>query len=189
MPTPDQTTDTQAPPRAPSLARAAAFLAIFACLIATFYGVTSTRFFQQDIFPRIKSANAHASGLILNAMGQNVRVHADTITARSCALSIERGCDATEPIALCAAALIAAGWRRWRRLLIALPLAVLTLLALNLVRIITLYFARTHAADSTFTTTHEAWQGAFAIAVVATWIIATAWTLRPAPQQPADADA
>jgi len=121
-------------------------------------------------------ANAWGANAILRFLGQDTRLHEVTIRAADFAISVRRGCDALEPAWIYAAALLAfpAPWRTKPR---ALLLGVAAILALNLVRIVSLFFIGRNWPEF-FPSAHlELWPAAFILAALGLWL---AW-LRTGP--------
>lgn len=156
--------------RAPSLR----FLAAFGFLLGGFYAVillpTSDRVFYQCL-----CINARAANAILHALGQPTSVSGVTIRSAQYAVAIRRGCDAIEPAwFFCAAVLSFPG--RWRRKPAGLAAGVAAIFALNLVRIVSLYFIGLHM-QWLFPTAHlELWPAAFILASLGFWIAWIRWS-------------
>lgn len=153
------------------------FIALFALWVVVFYAATALPWFSRTIFPAYLELNARVSGAVLNLLGEGVTVNGPNIIAATHMLSILRGCDAIEPTALLVAGVLAFP-ATWRRRLAGVVIGVLTLAALNLVRIITLYYIGLHA-PKLFEVFHvDVWQIAFIFAAMLLWMV---WAWRAIP--------
>ncbi len=84
-------------------------------------------------------ANGWVANEILWGMQQHTTLTADTITAGNYVFEIKRGCDATEPICLLVAAVMAFSAPLWRKLM-GMVAGTLLLFGLNQVRVVALFF-------------------------------------------------
>jgi exosortase/archaeosortase family protein len=157
--------------------------------MGVFYAFTSLPFFRAGLFPRYLRLNAAVSAFLLRAMGEEARAQEVAIISPRYAVTIQRGCDAIEPSALFASAVIAFP-AAWRRRLAGAVAGVGLLLGLNLVRIVTLYYTGVFKPEA-FETMHlDVWQPAFIFLALLLWILWALWaTRRPAPAPPAARDA
>ncbi len=115
-----------------------AFGAKFALLVLSLYILLAVPWAERLLYVYLE-ANAWISNLVLQLLGQGTRVHEVTISSANYAIAIRRGCDAVEPTWLLCAA-IAAFPGTWRRKLAGMALGIVVLQALNLVRIVSLYW-------------------------------------------------
>jgi exosortase/archaeosortase family protein len=120
------------------------------------------------------AASAWASATIMSWLGTTVSSSGPSIHGPAFSMTVAVGCDAIQPAALFGCAVLASplSWRsRMGGLMIGVPL----LLLLNLVRIITLFYAGLHFR-SAFDVLHiDVWQGLFIVAALLLWIV---WFLR-----------
>ena len=121
--------------------------------------------------------NARAAVALLRIAGEERVVAAGTsIASPTVSLQVRAGCDALQATAFLAVAVLASPVRvPWRRRIRPIVLGAVALSVLNLVRIVTLYYAaRTDAA--LFTLLHtDVWQGAFIFIPLLLWM---RWLLR-----------
>ena len=142
--------------------------------MALFYGVALAPYVDGTIFPAYLRANAALSDLILNGLGQDCHLTDTTIRVAGFAMTIRRGCDALEPSWLFAAAVISFP-APFRRKLLGILIGDTFLLALNLVRIVSLYFVGVHW-PRLFATFHlEIWPVVFVLAAIAMWVGWIGW--------------
>jgi exosortase/archaeosortase family protein len=146
------------------------FFLLFALFVAGYYAVTAMPWFASGVFPATLRANAQAGAFVLRLLGEPVQADGSTIFGPLGVLNVRRGCDALEPAALVIAAMVAfpAPWRsRALGAAAALPL----LLLLNLVRIVSLYYALRLSPDW-FEVVHvDLWQPLFILCAVALWVV------------------
>lgn len=162
------------------------FVVLFGLILAAFYGITATPWFRNAFFPTYLEWNAGTAAFILRSIGEQARAYGTLIVSPNGALAIKRGCDSVEPAALLFAAIMAfpASWRS--RLLGAL-IGVSILLALNIVRIVSLYYVQAWYPEA-FQTIHvDVWQPIFVVLVVVIWSL-WAWRVTRS-QRKADTDA
>ena len=167
-------------------ARALQFLAVFAVLLGGFYAVILHPAFDRAFY-RCLCLNAEVANAILHGLGQLTTVNDVTIRSENYAVSIRRGCDAIEPAwFFCAAVLAFPG--RWRSKPAGLAVGVAVILALNLVRIVSLYFIGLRVPRF-FATAHlELWPGLFILATLALWFAWIRWSQREVPSAAHAAD-
>lgn len=141
----------------------------FGLLLALFYAFFSIPSLENRILYPYLEANAWLANAILIGLGQHTHVFEVTIQSPQFAMAIRRGCDAVEPTWLLCAAMIsfpATLIHKLRGMLIGIVL----LQALNLVRIVTLYWIGIHF-PSFFNSAHlELWPTAFIIVAIALFI-------------------
>jgi exosortase/archaeosortase family protein len=111
----------------------------FGALMLLFYALSVAPFCERVVWPANLQANARISNWILQGLHQNTSVTGDTIQSKTFSFVIKRGCDATEPVWLLAAAVVSFP-APWRRKLPGIVAGTLLLLGINLVRVIGLFF-------------------------------------------------
>jgi len=155
------------------------FVGLFAILMAVFYAVTFLPFLNRTALPALQVLNAKASTVLMNLFGEGARTLETTITSSRFTVNIAHGCDAIEPAALFAAAVLAFPVAiRWK--LIGLIVGVSTLLVLNLVRIISLFYTGVFWHQA-FETMHiDVWQPAFVLLSLFFWVVWALWATKPA---------
>ncbi len=155
-------------------------IVVFAVIVAGFYGLRVAPLFLEKVFDPYLRANANVSAWVLTVFGERASAQAAVVSGRRYQISISRGCDALEPSALFAAAVIAVPVVL-RRKLLGLVVGVALLALLNLVRIISLYYTGVFFPDA-FEVMHvDVWQPVFILCTVLLWIAWAWWALRAAP--------
>jgi len=154
------------------------FVLGFGVLMGLFYAVTTLiPFYKEHLFPAYLDFNAKLSGSILNALGQEITVASEVISSSRFSISIRRGCDAIEPSALFAAVVLAFP-APWRRKVCGLVVGVFFLLALNLLRIITLFFIGIHYPKMFHVAHVELWPAVFIFLAIFCWALWIQWTMK-----------
>ncbi len=146
-----------------------AFLLRFAALVVVFYAVLLLPMVDQAVL-RYLEINAAAAGWILNGFGFGVEVSGITIRSPDFAISVRRGCDAIEPAFLFAAAVVAYPAPVAAKLS-GIIFGVLVILAMNVARIISLFWLGVQAR-AFFATAHlEVWPVLFLLAAIICWFV------------------
>ncbi|MFZ4520630.1 MAG: archaeosortase/exosortase family protein [Bacteroidales bacterium] len=151
------------------------FVLGFAVLMILFYFFWLSDFCQTNVQPGIVSTNAKLSSLLLNIFGMGTIAVKQTITSPDFSVSIARGCDAMEAMALFASALLAFP-ARWNYKLIGFFAGIATLFTLNIIRVVTLFLTGVYFPKA-FEIMHvEVWQVVFIIFAIGLWIFWIQWT-------------
>jgi exosortase H (IPTLxxWG-CTERM-specific) len=125
--------------------------------------------FGDGLMYRYLRANARLASGIINLFGQASRVSGTTIRSAGFAIAVKRGCDAIEPAWFFCAAVLSfpAAFSRKLRGLLAGAAAIL---ALNLARIVSLFYIGLHE-PGLFEIAHlEIWPAAFIVAAILLWL-------------------
>jgi exosortase/archaeosortase family protein len=150
------------------------FVLRFAALTLLAVGLLATPLAERAVWGPYLELNARASAALLRVAGEQARVTERTIVSPRAALRIERGCDAIHPAALYAAAVLASPVALVPRLA-GLAVGVACLAAINLVRIVSLYYVQV-AAPRLFEVAHvEVWQALFIFLAVGLWAGWAVW--------------
>ena len=150
----------------------------FGSLMALYYLLVLTPFCDRLLYTYL-GANAWLANGLLNGLGQTTHVTDITIRSARFAITVRRGCDAIEPSWFFCAALLAFP-APWRRKALGILVGAALLQALNLLRIVSLYFIGLHY-PRLFNTAHvEIWPALFIIVAIALWVGWIGWTRRPA---------
>jgi exosortase/archaeosortase family protein len=154
-------------------APALGFLGRFSLLLAAFQGVVLLPWADRAYYGCL-CANARVAGAALRGCGEDVNVSGIIIRTAGYAVAIQRGCDAIEPAWFFCAAVLAfpLPWRlKWPGLLAGSAI----LFAVNLLRIVSLYFIG-RRLPRLFPSAHlEWWPAAFILAAIALWLAWIGW--------------
>lgn len=145
------------------------FAICFGLLLSAYYALVLLPMGSRALYGYLQ-ANAWASNLLLHGLAQRTQLAGLTIRDGGFAISLRRGCDAVEPAWLFCAAVLAfpAPWsRKWRMVLAGSAF----ILALNFIRIVTLFFIGRNW-PALFPPAHlEIWPAVFMIAVIGLWLV------------------
>ena len=154
------------------------FVGVFVLLMGAFYAITFLRVMNTKVLPGLQVFNARVSTGIMNIFGENAQAIDTNITSQRYSVNIKHGCDAIEPIALFVAAVLAFP-APWRTKLPGLLIGTLILTALNIVRIISLFYIGIHW-NAAFDTMHiDVWQPAFIVFSLFFWVVWALWATKP----------
>ena len=152
------------------------FVLLFGLFLGLFELVFVLPVVKNQLFPAYLRWNAVASGALLGIFEDSVVTHGNSIAGRY-SLTIERGCDALDPSALFLAGVLAFP----SALMAKLPgmfFGTLCLMALNLVRIASLYYIGVYI-PSWFHIMHvDVWQAAFILIAIVFWVLWALWAIR-----------
>jgi exosortase H (IPTLxxWG-CTERM-specific) len=146
-----------------------AVLVVLVCWIAE-----SLPVIRQRVYPTSLGLVAKCSAWSLRRFGEDAAAHGPVVTSSRFSLAISRGCDAMDPIVLFIGAAVAFPVS-WRRKLAGIGAGIGLLLALNFIRILSLYYVGVYRPAS-FETAHVAvWQALFVLATVMLWAFWAWW--------------
>jgi exosortase H (IPTLxxWG-CTERM-specific) len=156
------------------------FVLGFAVLMILFYIFWLSEYSQKSFQLDIVSVNAKISSFFLNILGMKTTTQVGTITSPNFSVSIARGCDAVEAMALFASALLAFP-SKWLPKIIGLFAGVAILFSLNIVRIMSLFLTGLYYPKA-FEFMHvEVWQVLFILFAVGLWIFWIKLTRKGSP--------
>jgi len=147
-----------------------------------FYAFYKSAFYQNYLNEPIVSAQASLTSFFLNIFGADVTSNGTVISSATTdsSINIKGGCDGLEATALllCAVSVFPIAFKYK---VPGLLLGFLGLFALNIFRLVGLYYAKAHASQSTFDLLHE--QGGFVIFTalsIVIWMIWANWAMKKA---------
>lgn len=157
----------------------ALFLLYFLGFEALIYGLV----LGSGLFETYLAWNAWLSSLLLLPFVDGIEATGSVLASPGFALAVRPGCDALQPCAVFLAGVLSFPATARQRT-VGACFGVILLLALNLVRISSLFLIGTHLPEW-FDSAHiELWQGAFIVAALLLWLF---WARRvSAPASPAD---
>lgn len=145
----------------------ASLIALQVIVFYIFYWMPSM---EKNVFVPLVNLYAQLSSQTLNIFGYQTSVLFDTIRSAQFSVSIRKGCDALEPMALLVAGIIAFP-ATLRQKASGLFIGLLFLFLLNIVRIATLFLTGVYSPQF-FEAMHiEVWQVLFIIAGVGFWFL------------------
>jgi exosortase/archaeosortase family protein len=159
------------------------FVATFLLVLLSLYGLSRTPFFVSGLSPASLSANAVVAAAILNLLGEEAVATGNAIDGRRLVLTLWNACDALEPIGLYVAAVAASPVGASLKVL-GFAGGSLLILAVNQLRIVSLYLAGVHVPGM-FEVLHlEVWQALFIGLSVSTWLLWASWAIRRSAPRP-----
>lgn len=182
-PSPPQAAGASVPPRRPKTWMEThggdlRFLGKFILFLAIYYFISTTSLVQDRFFPWWLEANARASVVVLNTFSSlDITRQGKAVTSPRGSVTVARGCDAMEPVALFVSAVLASPVTLGARAF-AVIMGTLVLLIINLVRIITLFLCAVYWRAA-FDFMHlDFWQALFIFLAIFLWAIWAAWAVK-----------
>ncbi len=175
----------KAAPGASPKRRSLLFLARFLALLVAFYFLVAWNPINDAVIVPFTAAIARVSGTMLNGIGEKVSVAGTEIRSGSFAVQIENGCNGVEAALLFGSAVLAFP-APWRRRLTGLLAGLIAIQALNLVRVVSLFWIGAHR-PALFDSSHTVlWQSAVVLASVLMFLF---WAARGEKTRGAEAPA
>ncbi len=144
------------------------FTALLALGLAVFYAAYA--FFSASRYSEgLLGVIASISAAALSALGHEARADGALVIAPTFAFQVVRGCDGLEPVGFLLAAALATPARRWTRGLFAVIGGVF-LLAMNLVRLVSLALVDAYFPRVTEVTHWNVWPAVTIVVVVLLWV-------------------
>jgi exosortase H (IPTLxxWG-CTERM-specific) len=146
------------------------FAGLVALQLVLFYLIYRNEWIEQEVFVPLLNFYALLGGKLLALMAFAPSVSGDMISSAEFAVSIKKGCDAAEPMAIFIAGIIAFP-AKFRDKLAGLGVGLVILFFLNIIRIVTLFIVGVYFPDF-FESMHLAvWQVAFIIVAIVLWFL------------------
>ena len=154
---------------------------VFGVLIGAYYAFAATELYETMVFQPYIRITADLSGRILGLLGYHVVADGSSLTSPQFSLGIAKGCDGLEPMAVFAAAVLAFSAPVLLKLS-ALAIGIPFLVALNLLRIVSLFLVGIFY-PSLFHTIHiDVWQVLYLIVSIVCFALWLGWVIpRSAP--------
>ncbi len=160
----------------------------FAVCVVLFYIFFATEAYNVYVFEPVVRANAVLASHALNLFGFTTTATGTVISGNGFSVSISVGCDGIEPTFLFITAVLIFPML-WSKKIIGIIAGTFFLMSLNLIRIISLFWAGIYN-QRLFDILHvEVWQFLFIVAALFTWLVWAQWALssaRAAGQQTGD---
>ena len=139
--------------------RSILFLARFVGLLVGFYFIVASNPVNDAVIVPFTAAVARVSAIALSAIGEKVSVAGTEIRSAAFSVNIENGCNGVEAALLFGSAILAFP-APWRRRALGLVLGFAAIQALNLVRVVSLFWIGAHR-PALFSSSHTVlWQSA-----------------------------
>ncbi len=151
---------------------------VFVVLIGLFYGFVRTPTSHGEQFRPYLKVIAATTGGVLELLGYDITVIDTTVDSPQFSMEIVQGCDAIEPIALFAAAVVASPVSLGAKIP-GILLGWICLLLINLLRLVSLFIIGI-SFPALFDVMHEhIWQAVFVVLAIVFWAIWVQWATRP----------
>lgn len=152
------------------------FILLLLGLLIAFHVFWAGRYAQENLVPAYLRFWARSTAATLHLFGEPATAAGATVISPRFSVDILKGCDAIDPMSLFAAAVLAfpAGWRRKFAGLVA---GIMLILALNLVRLVSLFYVGIHLPGWFDFAHYEFWQVAFILLAILCWGLWAAWAL------------
>jgi exosortase H (IPTLxxWG-CTERM-specific) len=158
----------------PARRRSLLFLGKFIALLVVFYFVVAWRPVNDAVVVPFTAGVARVSAAALRLIGEDASVFGTEIRSARFAVNIENGCNGVETALLFGAAVLAFP-APWRRRLLGLVAGFVAIQAINLVRVVSLFWIGAHR-PSLFSSSHTVlWQS---IVVLCGVLLFLAWATR-----------
>jgi exosortase H (IPTLxxWG-CTERM-specific) len=145
--------------------RSLLFLGKFLALLVAFYALVASNPVNDAVIVPFTAGIARVSGAFLNALGEKVSVAGTEIRSGAFAVQIENGCNGVEAALLFGSAVLAFP-APWRRRLAGLLGGFAAIQALNVFRVVSLFWIGAHR-PALFSSSHTVlWQSAVVLASV-----------------------
>lgn len=146
------------------------FVGMVASLIVLFYVFYRNPWVENQLITPLVNLYAHLAGSLLSWLGFSNKVSADIIFSPSFSVSVKKGCDAAEPMAVFTAGVMAFP-AMIRHKLFGLGFGLAILFLLNIIRIATLYVVGIYY-PTVFEVMHLAlWQVVFILVAILLWFV------------------
>ncbi|QOJ02330.1 MAG: hypothetical protein HRU71_02015 [Planctomycetia bacterium] len=153
------------------------FVLTFAGCMAIYYVLSSLSLFHARVFPAFLKGNAIVAARVLEGVGQGpVEANGSAVCSQRFSVEVARGCDAIEPIALLVSAILASPMSIRARLA-GMAAGALCLMAMNLMRIVTLFLFGVYWPAAFHVMHVDVWQVIFILLAVAIWLAWAWWAL------------
>lgn len=135
-----------------------------------FYIFWQSGFFTINIHPIIINSNSFLSSVIINIFGQNTISESGIISSPQVSISIARGCDSIEAMALFVSMTLAFPMK-WRSKFIGIVYGIAVLFLINLIRIATLFFSMLYQPEIFDVLHAQVWPVLIILIATILWLI------------------
>ena len=161
------------------------FLVVFLALLAASFTLVSWTPVNDHVIEPFTAGVARVSGATLTLLGQDVTMRGTIIESPSFAVNIRNGCNGVETMLIFLSAVLAFP-APWKARAIGLVFGIVAIQAVNLLRVVALFYTGAYF-PAWFDTSHTViWQSLVILAGVLLWIL---WADRVARPKPAAASA
>lgn len=155
---------------------------VFALLMGLFYGVIHNPYVGDRHLKPYLGFIAWGTGGILRILGQEANAHGTSVMSPDFSVEIVSGCDAIEPMAAFAAAVLASPGSLWLKVF-GILVGTGALFLINFVRIVSLFFVGVYYPRALDVMHMDVWQGAFIVLAICAWAVWVQWATRTRPRR------
>jgi len=137
----------------------------------------STEKVDKGLIPSYLRGWAEVSASVLNVFGENARVYDSSISSNRFSVNIKKGCDAIQPTILFICAVLASPVA-FKPKIPGLFLGLAFLMAMNLVRVLSLFYVGIYWNSAFEIMHHDVWQAVFIILSILAWGAWALWAVR-----------
>ncbi|MGB0715908.1 MAG: exosortase H [Phycisphaerae bacterium] len=137
---------------------------------------------DQKLIPQYLRGWAQVSAQVLNVFGENAKVYGSAISSPRFSVNIKRGCDAVQPTILFVCAVLASPVAISSKIP-GLLFGLLFIMAMNLVRVISLFYIGIYMNSWFDIMHHDVWQLLFILFSIAAWGTWAVWAWRRVAQK------
>jgi exosortase/archaeosortase family protein len=153
------------------------FVVMLGVLMFVLNVVIATKPIRHGFIPKYLESWAQVSGAVLRLCGENARVSGSAVTSDRFSVDIKRGCDAVQPTVLFLSAVLASPVAFLPKLP-GLAIGFFFLMAMNLVRVISLFYIGIYFPSAFDTMHHDVWQATFIILSISAWALWAIWAVK-----------
>lgn len=159
------------------------FLSIFLGVLLGGFTLLSWNPVNDHFIEPFTGGVAKASGVLLNVIGQDIRMNGTMISNKAFAVDIQNGCNGVETMIIFLAAVLAFP-APWKARIVGLILGILAIQAVNLIRVAALFLTGVYYPEF-FDDSHTVvWQTIVILFGVFLWVFwATRFALPPKPEE------
>lgn len=145
------------------------FLVLFLVVLVVAFTALSLRPVNDGVIEPFTAGIATASGVVLDALGQEITQHGTILRSPRFAVNIRNGCNGVEAMVIFLAAVVAFP-SPWRARIVGLALGILVIQAVNLLRVVALYYTGAYF-PKWFDSSHTViWQAIVILSAVLLWL-------------------
>lgn len=159
------------------------FVSLFAIFLGMLYLCQIIPFYRSEVSPWLLRLNAEGVGTLLSTWTHGITVRDASIASPRYAMEIKKGCDAVQPLILFVAAVLASPVGLRAKISGVLGGTIL-IMAMNLVRLVTLFYAGIYSPSASETLHLEVWPLVFILFAVFLWLTWVRLAQRKRPVTP-----
>jgi len=158
------------------------FFAIVVVVMGAYYTLTGTDAFSKQFLPAYLTVIASVTSGVLSLLGFGTVTSGSVVSSTAFSMNIAYGCDALEPTFLFMVVVVAFP-SEWKKKILGALIGSIVLYAINIIRLVTLFWTGTYKREY-FEVLHiEIWQALFIILALALFVVWVSLTERTAHRE------